>query len=188
MSTGQGPSHEPRGLIVAPYRLARQSVNVAEARWLHAAVQSGGVAYGDGPGAARRHALALHDRLLVRYLAAQESGWALGMWGAVVLATGYNALWQARGDTHTPGCGSPWAPDGTCTGCRVLRRLDVDAYTQFRDITGDRDPVTGQAGQSVLWCDEHGYLRRTQWTTDKTCRASGSPLHEVNMMRLSVPC
>jgi len=159
--------------------LAPQDITGAEARWLTRAVDSDSAMYGDGRSAARDHARRLASRGLVTWLDWREAGWEPGMWGATVTCPGFNALWRHNGDRHTPGCGGRWLADGTCDGCATLRRLDLDAWETFRLATAE------DVDRSALWCDEHGYLRRSQWRTTKTCGLSGgSSQHDGGLQRV----
>lgn len=171
------------------YMLTRQSVTEADLRVLVAAATSPDLGvYGDGRSRERRRVRDLSRQGLFVWLDAHASGWDPGMWGAVLTCPGFNAMWQAKGDRHSPGCGAPWNPDGSCSGCGSLRRLDAEAWDDYVS-TLDSEERGGIIGRTRLWCDEHGFLRpSSQWTTDKTCRVSpSSAMHEVITTRIGSP-
>ena len=128
----------------------------------------------------------LAHRGLVRYLNSDQGGWPAGMWAAYPTCNGFNAMWRHAGDTHVERCSAPWNPDGTCTGCRARRLLDLPAYETYIAALPPQDR-TEELAVSALWCAEHGYLRRLDVTTQKTCRFTGSPLHDGLLNRVAQP-
>jgi hypothetical protein len=131
----------------------------------------------------RRTANALARKGLLTVMSGPETGWEPDMWAGVITAPGWNAVYRAHDDRHTPGCGGQWKPDGTCTGCRQLRQLDIEAWDVFLEATGD-DERKFLEHRARLWCNEHGFARMADWTTDKTCRREGaSPYHEQGYIR-----
>lgn len=137
-------------------------------------------------GALARRSRALAHKSLVRYRNSAEGGWPAGMWAAYPTCNGINAMWRHAGDTHVERCGAPWNPNGTCSGCGAQRLLDLPAYENYLGALPDRDRVT-QLATSALWCIEHGYLRRADVTTTKTCRFTGSAIHDSGLHRVSQP-
>ena len=128
----------------------------------------------------------LAGRGLVRYLNSDQGRWPAGMWAAYPTCNGLNAMWRHAGDTHVAGCAAPWKPDGTCTGCRDRRLLDLPAYETYIAALPPQDR-TNELAVSALWCAEHGYLRRADVTTQKLCSFTGSPLHDGQLNRVAQP-
>lgn len=166
------------------YLLPRQSVTPAEAAMLEYAARDGAFAVSDGSHPRqRRTANQLARKGLLTVVAGAEAGWDRGMWQGTITCPGFNALYEARGNRHVDGCGGLWQPDGTCDGCRVLRRLDEEAFEQLLAANAEEARFLGSRAR--LWCDEHGYARSADWTTDKTCRRpGGSPVHELGFIRV----
>lgn len=132
----------------------------------------------------RRTAGQLARKGLVVLTAGRAAGWEPNMWQATLTVNGWNAMWRANGDRHIVGCGGTWQKDGTCDGCGELRRLDDPAFDDYIDATTP-DERAFLTGHTKLWCDEHGYAREREWSTDKTCRRSdGSSRHERPFVRL----
>jgi hypothetical protein len=120
---------------------------------------------------------------LLRFMAGAEAGWPAGMWAAYPTCNGMNALWRHAGDAHVDGCGSVWNADGTCSGCRACRRLDLPTYQTYLAalVPSDRDK---ELGHSALWCVEHGYMRLVDVTTRKVCRFAGTSIHDGGLDRI----
>ncbi|SDH42526.1 hypothetical protein [Microbacterium sp. 77mftsu3.1] len=130
-----------------------------------------------------RAARSLARKGLVKLLAGAAAGWEPGVWMATLTCPGWNALWRANGDKHEPGCGMSWLPEGICGGCGAERPLDAAAWDAYALTLPDAERARAATG-SKLWCDEHGYIRPENWTTDKTCRQAGSPRHERILTRV----
>lgn len=120
---------------------------------------------------------------LAQYVNSAQGGWPAGMWATYPTCNGLNAMWRHAGDTHIDRCGSPWNADGTCSGCRTRRRLDLPAYEQYLAALSIPDRQA-ELRTSALWCIEHGYIRRTDVTTQKTCRFKGSSIHDGGLDRI----
>lgn len=167
------------------WQFAPQSVTPAELTLLmHAAAEpTFSISDYDHP-RSRRTANRLAAKGLVTLAAGAAAGWEPGMWMATLTVNGWNAMWRANGDRHTPGCGGQWQKDGTCDGCSEKRRLDEPAFEEYLEATDDEERVF-LSNRSRLWCDEHGYARESEWTTDKTCRRTdASPAHQLPFVRL----
>lgn len=166
------------------WRLPRIEVTQRQRNALAAAADSHDLAlYSDSQGATRSLVKGLADLGAFRWIDHRQGGWERGMWGAVLTCVGFNALWQADGDRHSDGCDSAWLPDGICSGCNTLRRLDLTAWQDYIAAGGLTE---SERRRSALWCDEHGYLRPDrQWRTDKTCHVTpASSEHETNTIRV----
>lgn len=177
-------SELPSMLSVPLWQYPPLNVTKAEAAVLAVAARCGGAVFGSSgtaPGARTAKALAVKGALF--WLSAREAGWERGMWGAYLTCVGWNALWRSAGDTHVNGCGQPWLPDGCCTGCSELRRLDLAAWEA---MLGTLDPTqrASEVSRAALWCPEHGYLRQRHVTTAKVCMLPGSALHDGGVARL----
>lgn len=171
------------GLGLGLYSLSRQSVTAAEAKVLLAAATSRDfTVYGARRTAAKTHAQNLTGRGLMNYFSGPSVGWVSNMWAASLTCPGFNALWTFHGERHVDGCGATWEQSGVCSGCRTLRRLDADAFDDFLTYG---DPDDRDRNATRLWCDEHGFLRSSQWKTDKTCRLPGTPEHALNTIRVT---
>ncbi|WP_016894104.1 hypothetical protein [Mycobacteroides abscessus] len=120
---------------------------------------------------------------LARYVNSVEGGWPAGMWAAYPTCNGLNAMWRHAGDTHVDRCGAPWNPDGTCSGCRTRRPLDLPAYEQYLAALTIPDRQA-ELRTSALWCIEHGYIRRIDVTIQKTCPFKGSSIHDGGLDRI----
>lgn len=132
----------------------------------------------------RRTAGQLARKGLVTLSAGASAGWGPGMWMATLTVNGWNAMWRKNGNRHEPGCGGSWQKDGTCVGCGERRRLDENAFEDYIEATTDEERAY-LTGHSRLFCDEHGYARQRDWTTDKICRgANPSPTHSPIFIRL----
>lgn len=132
----------------------------------------------------RQTANRLATKGLVILTAGRAAGWEPGMWMAHLTVNGWNTMWRANGDRHDPGCGGEWHPNGTCTGCFEKRRLDEQAFEAYIEAT-DADERAFLTSHSALFCDEHGYARQSEWSTDKTCRRTDtSPAHQRSFIRL----
>lgn len=139
---------------------------------------------GDSTGTAlARRSRNLARRGLLRYRNSIEGGWPSGMWAAYPTCNGRNAIWRHAGDTHIDGCGAPWNPDGTCSGCARKRALDLAAYEAYLSTLSATDR-NWELSTCPLWCTEHGYMRRIDVQTTKVCRFNGSPLHAGGLFRL----
>lgn len=126
----------------------------------------------------------LGRRGLALYVSGAQAGWSAGMWAAYPTCNGFNAMWRHAGDTHVDGCGSVWNADGSCSGCRNVRRLDLLACERYIEAL----PTEARASElrtAALWCGEHGFIRRADVTTGKTCRFAGSPIHDGGLDRVS---
>jgi hypothetical protein len=119
---------------------------------------------------------------LLLLLQGAEAGWDADMWAAPLTCPGWNALWRAHGDRHVDGCGGLFTAAGFCDGCGALRRLDAAAFDAYL-VEADNEERAFLTNRAQLWCDEHGFARQEQWTTDKTCRLPGSPYHEAGFIR-----
>lgn len=166
------------------WSLMPQRVTPAEKTLLHDAAMSPDESVSDQTHPhARRAANSLARKRLVRLQVGAEAGWEKDMWVATLTAPGWNALWRANGDRHEPGCGGEWLPEGFCGGCGAHRVLDVVAFDTYVEHA-DADERAFLTGHGRLWCDEHGFARQAQWSTDKTCRQPGSPYHERSFHRV----
>ncbi|MFV8142247.1 hypothetical protein ACNQR7_32170 [Mycolicibacterium senegalense] len=125
----------------------------------------------------------LARRELAQYISGARGGWSPGTWGAYPTCNGFNAMWRYAGDLHIDGCGSAWSADGTCTGCRSRRLLDLPAYEQYLAMLSD-ETRANELRTSALWCTEHGYIRQTDVTTQKICPLTGSPVHDGGLNRV----
>jgi len=161
-----------------------------QAELLLTAAQGDGTIYSGGPKSSSnsRVARTLAAAGLVRFIEAQDAGWARGMWAAVIHCEGMNALWRHHDDRHIEGCAAGrctdgrWSSDGTCTGCRDLRRLDDLAWdARLETLT---ETARSVELHTCLWCPEHGYMRASQITTIKVCRLPGSTFHDGGLNRL----
>ena len=131
-----------------------------------------------------RRAADLGRRGLARYVSGAEGGWSVGLWAAYPTCNGFNAMWRHAGDTHVDGCGSVWNADGSCSGCREVRRLDLLACEQYiQTLPAEARDV--ELRTAALWCAEHGFIRQPDVTTGKTCRFPGSPVHDGGLDRVS---
>ena len=132
----------------------------------------------------RRTAGQLARKGLVTLSAGRAAGWEPDMWQAILTVNGWNAMWRANDNRHIVGCGGTWQKDGTCDGCSELRRLDEPAFAEYLDAT-DADERAFLTNHTKLWCDEHGFARQSEWTTDKVCRRKdGSSIHQGPFTRL----
>ncbi|WP_239591371.1 hypothetical protein [Mycolicibacterium tusciae] len=131
-----------------------------------------------------RRAQNLDRRGLARYVSGAEGGWSAGMWAAYPTCNGFNAMWRHAGDTHVDGCGSVWNADGSCSGCREVRRLDLLACERYIEAL-PAEARDAELRTAALWCGEHGFIRRADVTTGKTCRFGGSPIHDGGLDRVS---
>ena len=136
--------------------------------------------------AVARRCRRLAQKGLAQYLASAQGGWPAGMWAAYPTCNGLNAMWRHAGDTHVGDCGARWRPDGTCSMCNAKRLLDLPAYERYLAALPGPDREIALS-VSALWCNEHGYLRRPDITTQKLCRFSGSPLHTGLVSRVAQP-
>lgn len=128
----------------------------------------------------------LAQKGLAQYLNSDQGGWPAGMWSAYPTCNGLNAMWRHADDTHVERCGASWNADGTCSGCNDRRLLDLPAYERYLSALPSPDQ-TLELSVSALWCHEHGYLRRSDVTTQKTCRLTGSPVHDGLLNRVAQP-
>ena len=126
----------------------------------------------------------LGRRGLTQYVSGAQAGWSPGMWAAYPTCNGYNAMWRHAGDTHVDGCGSAWNADGSCSGCREVRRLDLQACERYIEAL-PAEARDAELGTAALWCAEHGFIRRAHVTTGKSCRFAGSPVHDGGLDRVS---
>lgn len=133
--------------------------------------------------AVARRCRQLARKRLARYVNSAQGGWPAGMWAAYPTCNGFNAMWRHAGDTHIDRCGSPWNSGGTCSGCRTRRRLDLPAYEQYLAALSIPDRQA-ELRTSALWCIEHGYIRRIDVTTQKTCPFKGSSVHDGGLDRI----
>lgn len=167
------------------WQFAPQQATPAELRLLTAAAGEHTYAVSDyDHPRSRRTADQLANKGLVILDAGRAAGWEPGMWQATLTVNGWNTLWRANGDRHVPGCGGQWLPTGVCEGCRARRRLDEPAFETYIEHASpsERTFLTARAS---LYCDEHGYARQDEWSTDKTCRRQdGSPRHQRSFIRL----
>lgn len=172
-------------MSVPIWQFAPQQVTAAELALLTDAATEGSYSVSDyDHPKSRRTANQLAAKGLVTLSAGREAGWEPGMWMATLTVNGWNAMWRANGDRHLPGCGGNWRKDGTCDGCSEKRRLDETAFEDYLETT-DEDEAKFLSTHSRLWCDEHGYARQSEWTTDKTCRRTdSSPSHQRPFIRL----
>lgn len=131
----------------------------------------------------RRTARVLARKGLFTLLEGASTGWEPDMWAAALTCPGWNTIWRANGERHVPGCGSDWLPDGSCSGCGIVRRLDAEAFDEYLEATTSVERAF-LSQRTRLWCDEHGFARDAQWTTTKTCGQAGSPYHERNFFRV----
>ncbi|WP_241473887.1 hypothetical protein [Mycolicibacterium neoaurum] len=65
-----------------------------------------------------------------------------------------------------------------------MRRLDQLAYDRYMEVLA-AESRAAELRTSALWCAEHGFIRRADVTTDKTCRFRGSPVHDGGLDRVS---
>lgn len=131
-----------------------------------------------------RRAKDLGLRGLAQYVSGAQAGWSAGMWAAYPTCNGFNAMWRHAGDTHVDGCGAVWNADGSCSGCRDVRRLDLAACERYIEALSAEARDT-ELRSAALWCGEHGFIRRADVTTGKTCRIAGSPVHDGGLDRVS---
>lgn len=183
MTTSNGPPDDPTA-TESPRLTDRQ------ARLLLTAARGDGTIYSGGPQSSSnsRVARTLAAAGLVRFIESRDAGWNRGMWAAVVQCEGMNALWRHHDDRHVDGCTAGrctdgrWSPDGTCTDCRDLRRLDDLAWdARLETLT---ETARSVELHTCLWCPEHGYMRASQITTTKVCRLPGSTFHDGGLLRL----
>lgn len=131
----------------------------------------------------RRTARGLASKGAVILQEGETAGWEPQMWVATITCVGWNALWEHHGGRHEPGCGGRWLPTGVCERCGAKRRLDAAAFDTYL-LSADHEERAFLTSRTRLWCDEHGFARASEWTTDKTCRLAGSPYHERAFIRV----
>ena len=167
------------------YQFAPQQVTPAELAMLMFAAENPALSVSDDDHPrGRRTANQLARKGLIHLSAGRAAGWDPGMWMGTLTVNGWNAMWRANGDRHTPGCGGAWQKDGLCDGCGERRRLDEDAFEEYIEAT-DSEERAFLTSHGRLFCDEHGYARQRDWTTDKTCRGpNASPTHSTIFTRV----
>lgn len=173
-------------IVFLAHRLAGVVIDDADFKVLIAIARSGDLMIAGSsthPVMARR-AQNLDRRGLARYVSGAEGGWSAGMWAAYPTCNGFNAMWRHAGDTHVDGCGSVWNADGSCSGCREVRRLDLLACERYIEAL-PAEARDAELRTAALWCGEHGFIRRADVTTGKMCRFVGSPIHDGGLDRVS---
>jgi|GEM_PF-4444263 len=124
---------------------------------------------------------ALDSLSVIDFYDADQGGWSRGMWGARLTCLGANVAFRAAANAHL-GCGGTWQPDGSCDHCRQLRPLDDAAYADYL-LALQPDDRDWQSKGPQLYCTEHGWMRRSNVTTTKTCHQQGTPFHEGGLYR-----